>query len=162
MKKYSVNVYYRIVLTVQVEAESQEEALRIAKESGEQMRSLNDYDFIETLDACVTDVEEARNYEDVDVDELMERAIRQMKDNDMTSVSVSGVSVTKTIVETSGGMMCDEHDEDYEVEEVYLEDDTLYVRYADPLYDSEDAPDDEPLEDLGTDEIAKILLDILN
>lgn len=162
MKKYSVNVYYRIVLTVQVEAESQEEALRIAKESGEQMRSLNDYDFIETLDACVTDVEEARNYEDVDVDELMERAIRQMKDNDMTSVSVSGVSVTKTIVETSGGMMCDEHYEDYEVEEVYLEDDTLYVRYADPLYDSEDAPDDEPLEDLGTDEIAKILLDILN
>lgn len=162
MKKYSVNVHYRIVLTVQVEAESQEEALRIAKESGEQMRSLNDYDFIETLDACVTDVDELDEDEAVDVDELMERAIRQMKDNDMTSVSVSGVSVTKTIVETSGGMMCDEHDEDYEVEEVYLEDDTLYVRYADPLWDSMQAPDDEPLEDLGTDEIAKILLDILN
>lgn len=68
MKKYSVNVHYRIVLPVQVEAESQEEAIRIAKESGEQMRSLNDYDFIETLDACVTDVDEALNYDDVDVD----------------------------------------------------------------------------------------------
>lgn len=85
-----------------------------------------------------------------------------MKDNDITSVSVSGVSVTKTIVETSGGMMCDEHDEDYEVEEVYLEGDTLYVRYADPLYDSEDAPDDEPLEDLGMKEIVDILEDILD
>lgn len=162
MKKYSVNVHYRIVLPVQVEAESQEEAIRIAKESGEQMRSLNEYDFIETLDACVTDVDELDEDEHEDVDELMERAIRQMKDNDMTSVSVSGVSVTKTIVETSGGMMCDEHDEDYEVEEVYLEDDTLYVRYADPLYDSEDAPDDEPLEDLGMKEIVDILEDILD
>ena len=160
MKKYSVNVHYRVVVSVQVESESQEEAIRIAKAQGEQLRSLNDYDFIETLDACVTDVEELREHEDVD--ELIERAIRQMKDNDMTSVSVSGVSVTKTIVETSGGMMCDEHDEDYEVEEVYLEDDTLYVRYADLLYDSEDAPDDEPLEDLGMKEIVDILEDILD
>lgn len=160
MKKYSVNVHYRVVVSVQVESESQEEAIRIAKEQGEQLRSLNDYDFIETLDACVTDVEELREHEDVD--ELIERAISELKDNDMTSVCVSGVYVTKTIVETSGGMMCDEHDVEYKVDEVYLKNDTLYVRYANPFYDSEDAPDDEPIEDLGTKEIIDILEDTLD
>ena len=82
MKKYSVNVHYRIVLPVQVEAETEEEAIRIAKESGEQMRSLNDYDFIETLDACVTDVES------VDYGQEMIEAIRYVRKNiDMRDVN---------------------------------------------------------------------------
>lgn len=161
MKKiYSINVHYRIVLPVEIEAESEEEAIRIAKYEGEQYRSLNDYDSIEALDACVTGVEDVAPFNASNVDELTEAAIEYMRSESMSSVSISGIKVTKTKYDTSGGRIVDEHNVEYEIEEVYLDNCELYVRYADPFLDSDEAPEDEPLCDLGAEQF-DILIQIL-
>lgn len=56
MKKYIVNVHYDAVVTVEVEAESEEKALELAPIKAESI-SLEDADVVD-INSCVTDIED--------------------------------------------------------------------------------------------------------
>lgn len=56
MKRYTVNVHYDAVVTVEVEAESEEQALKLAPGAAEDI-SLETADVVD-INCCVTDEEE--------------------------------------------------------------------------------------------------------
>lgn len=58
MKRYTINVHYTMTHTTEVEAESEEEAIRLAEEQyANEDCSCDDFDGISG--SCVTDVEDA-------------------------------------------------------------------------------------------------------
>ena len=57
MKKFTVNVHYDVCLTVEVEAENEQEALELAEKEAA-MCSLNDSTCESIIGKCITDVEE--------------------------------------------------------------------------------------------------------
>ena len=55
MKRYTINVHYTMIHTTEVEAESEEEAIRLAEEQyADEDGSCDDFDGIS--DSCVTEV----------------------------------------------------------------------------------------------------------
>lgn len=57
-KRYTINVHYTMTHTTEVEAESEEEAIRLAEEKlADEDCSSDDFDGIS--DSCVTEVEDA-------------------------------------------------------------------------------------------------------
>lgn len=53
IKRYTVNVHYDAVVTVAVEAESEEQAIKFAREDADEQ----EFDFVSYSDACVVDIE---------------------------------------------------------------------------------------------------------
>lgn len=154
-KIYTYHHNISITLDLSVTASSEEEAKRLVNERISNI-PYSSYDYAEENELTLLEVKELP-----DIDELTEQVIDLMKENDMKTANAGGTKVAKTAYETSGGMMLDEYEVEYEVEEVYLADDMLYVRYAEPYSDGIDAPDEEPLDELSEEEQYKILTYIL-
>lgn len=57
MKKYTVNVHYDYCATVEVIAESGDEAITLAREEAQNIPS-NELEYCDEIDACITDVED--------------------------------------------------------------------------------------------------------
>lgn len=55
-KKYFVNVHYDYFVSVEVMAESQEEALELAKSKADDTE-MSEMQYCDFIDACVTDIE---------------------------------------------------------------------------------------------------------
>ena len=57
MKRYTVNVHYDVIITVEVEADSEPQAIELAESRAEDI-PLTRADNVELTESCVTNIEE--------------------------------------------------------------------------------------------------------
>ena len=57
MKRYTVNVHYDVIITVEVEADSEQQAIELAENRAEDI-PLTCADNVELTESCVTNIEE--------------------------------------------------------------------------------------------------------
>lgn len=57
MKRYTVNVHYDVIITVEVEADNEQQAIDLAEKRAEDI-PLTSADNVELTESCVTNIEE--------------------------------------------------------------------------------------------------------
>lgn len=151
-KLFTVHRNCHATIDIEVAAENEEEAMKIARQRFENIPG-NSYDFTEN-DVSIIDTQDAP-----DVDNLITLVVVMMSERQLGSVYVS-VDVHHTSYEYSGGRVAGEIEHLDRTEELYIDDGNLYVSYENDY--SERDLDDEPLEDLDIEDQISILTDALN
>lgn len=152
-KLFTVHRNCYATLDIEVAAETEEEAMKIARQRFENIPG-NAYDFSEN-EISIIDTQDAP-----DVDDLIEKVVEMMTDEQLGSVSVS-VDVHHTSTEYFGGRVAGEIEVLDRTSELYIDDGMLMISYEND-YDSERVLDDEPLDELATEDQIRILTDALN
>lgn len=151
-KLFTVHRNCNATLDIEVAAETEEEAMKIARQRFENIQG-NAYDFTEN-EVSIIDTQDAP-----DVDELIEKVTALLQQDGHVGISVD---IPHTTLEYWGGRAAGEVEVLDHADTIYLEPDgTLMIMY-DNYSTSERILDDEPLDELSLEAQIEVLIDALN